>query len=406
VACLDDSDCDDGLYCNGIEACVEEECVGGADPCDDITCGANGIDEPPTCQEDTGRAECSCPEIVDIWLTLAMDNVAGTEGDDFVSAPLEFSAGTGLQTGTLQDHDIIDGRGGYDEIGASVLAGELAPTLISIERIALTVFRCNVFFEDCSDQTLEFNAEHASDVTELVLQPYGTDILVESLIGARDIELRIYDSASRIDIEYDPQEDTSSDDDTISIVAGSTEGGTVNVATHSDDGFELLEIFGPDHPARLDAIEQSGTTQFDIASFFGDQRLSVGRLPDTVRVIDAIGCTGGLLLGQGSTVEDFAGFTMSAIGAMSLGIGDDIVIFGATLDELDFDEGPLDCAGGADEVQVTVDAEDIVVPVESCETVRGHALNDGSVLAIEGHGVQAIIIDADGTSNTLTIELD
>ncbi|GAF84018.1 unnamed protein product, partial [marine sediment metagenome] len=40
VACLGDSDCDDGLYCNGIETCDLDTltCVEGGDPCADLEC--------------------------------------------------------------------------------------------------------------------------------------------------------------------------------------------------------------------------------------------------------------------------------------------------------------------------------------------------------------------------------
>jgi len=39
VGCTADADCDDGLFCNGAETCVEGDCVAGTDPClADQTC--------------------------------------------------------------------------------------------------------------------------------------------------------------------------------------------------------------------------------------------------------------------------------------------------------------------------------------------------------------------------------
>jgi hypothetical protein len=43
VPCETDEDCDDGLYCNGVETCVEEVCQAGTEPCE----------EGQTCDEET-----------------------------------------------------------------------------------------------------------------------------------------------------------------------------------------------------------------------------------------------------------------------------------------------------------------------------------------------------------------
>jgi len=45
VGCMDDVDCDDGLFCNGTETCVAEACVPGSAPCEECdessdTCGS------------------------------------------------------------------------------------------------------------------------------------------------------------------------------------------------------------------------------------------------------------------------------------------------------------------------------------------------------------------------------
>lgn len=49
VACLADGHCDDGAFCNGVEACMEGECIGGTAPC--------RVDQ--TCDEDADR--CVAP---------------------------------------------------------------------------------------------------------------------------------------------------------------------------------------------------------------------------------------------------------------------------------------------------------------------------------------------------------
>lgn len=48
--CTRPEDCDDGIFCNGIEACVESECVSGAA----ITCEGDLV-----CDEARGRCDCA-----------------------------------------------------------------------------------------------------------------------------------------------------------------------------------------------------------------------------------------------------------------------------------------------------------------------------------------------------------
>jgi hypothetical protein len=45
-SCVGDAACDDGVFCNGVEACVLGQCVAGSSPCDDgVNCTADGCDE-------------------------------------------------------------------------------------------------------------------------------------------------------------------------------------------------------------------------------------------------------------------------------------------------------------------------------------------------------------------------
>ncbi len=61
--CTDDTDCDDGLFCNGAETCNVDtdgagECVSGSDPCADTYCGGGVY---PICQERGIASRCLCP---------------------------------------------------------------------------------------------------------------------------------------------------------------------------------------------------------------------------------------------------------------------------------------------------------------------------------------------------------
>ena len=51
-ACTADRDCDDGMFCNGPERCVDGACMDGAPPCE----------EPGACEEATGTCGGECPD--------------------------------------------------------------------------------------------------------------------------------------------------------------------------------------------------------------------------------------------------------------------------------------------------------------------------------------------------------
>ncbi len=60
-SCTGDTDCDDGCYCNGAEACQGGACVAGDDPCPDaVDCTADScLEEANRCFHDPRHAMCS-----------------------------------------------------------------------------------------------------------------------------------------------------------------------------------------------------------------------------------------------------------------------------------------------------------------------------------------------------------
>ncbi len=101
--CRIDADCDDGLFCNGQEACVTGICQTGTNPCLDAPHCEEGAD---TCRECTADAECDVgdPCIVDACVDGECANVpVECPGEAFCYSE------TGDCIGCLTDADCSDG---------------------------------------------------------------------------------------------------------------------------------------------------------------------------------------------------------------------------------------------------------------------------------------------------------
>jgi len=64
--CISDADCDDGLFCNGAEACVAGSCVPGSDPCPGQTCDETFASAAATA---AASAQASADALAIAWAT-------------------------------------------------------------------------------------------------------------------------------------------------------------------------------------------------------------------------------------------------------------------------------------------------------------------------------------------------
>jgi len=90
TGCLDDTGCDDGLYCNGIETCVSDECVPGSAPCNDGNpCTADPCNEVSGCLDKecaaTGPADPCCNDSFCGGIDLCEARIALTPEDVWVT---------------------------------------------------------------------------------------------------------------------------------------------------------------------------------------------------------------------------------------------------------------------------------------------------------------------------------
>jgi C1A family cysteine protease len=101
VGCNSDAECDDGLYCNGAETCVDQVCQPGTPPCTDDGLFCNGSE---TCDEATDTcghtgSPCEegtvCDEDADLCRPDTCPNGTCDAGEDCNSCPDDCISGSG-----------------------------------------------------------------------------------------------------------------------------------------------------------------------------------------------------------------------------------------------------------------------------------------------------------------------
>jgi hypothetical protein len=115
--CSADPECDDGLFCNGAEACVLGVCVAGSSPCDDgVNCTTDACDEgtdaclsvpePSLCPDD--GVACNGTEVCDA--VLGCTSVNAPDCDDGIACTQDLcDAQTGACAHVPNDNDCSDG---------------------------------------------------------------------------------------------------------------------------------------------------------------------------------------------------------------------------------------------------------------------------------------------------------
>jgi hypothetical protein len=77
MSCAFPEDCDDGLFCDGVETCVDTICVAGENPCDELT--QQCVEETDTCEPlesgCTSDADCRTDEYCDTNTGICQPNV-------------------------------------------------------------------------------------------------------------------------------------------------------------------------------------------------------------------------------------------------------------------------------------------------------------------------------------------
>ncbi|MGB0716388.1 MAG: hypothetical protein ACPGXK_10945 [Phycisphaerae bacterium] len=297
ATCKVDQDCDDGLFCNGVEDCVQGACLPGNDPCDPST----------TCDEAKDICETDKGPLV---LTLAADFLTGTTGDDIFLSPLANSGQSLLPT--LNNGDFLDGLGGFDTLfvemsgGGTTTPGDLS----GIEQL-------NIEVRDSNDVTL--SVQNATSITGISNEDSLGGLSISNLTTLPS-RLIWRDGASPFYLSVNASLLTG-DEDTCEIeVDGivNTEGQANLTITplQFGNGLEQMDLISTgDQPNVVNAITDGIGTTWQSLHISGPAPFSLATsLESSVTEVDAGASSGGV-----NVTVDSTGVDTTCIG----GVGDD-----------------------------------------------------------------------------------
>lgn len=398
VACETDADCDNGLFCDGTETCVENACVAGTNPCA----------EGESCSEGDEAAICTPPTEPTVNFTLNADNLTGTADDDSFVAELEFNQGSGTQIPTFQTGDRADGQAGEDVADIQLNTGtEVVPAVLSgIETLNVTAFTAGATI-NCTNVTGISDLNTVSSTADLTFSAIQelTDI------GAFNL------NATTVDLTaiFAQSSTTTASTDEITLSLSSSKGGNVTISTAATNGFETLNVAsagdisnaverifsetgtpnGADETTTMATMKVTGTTAAQLKAF-----------PATILTVDASGMSGGLTVGSGTTAATYTGWAASNMTKFTGSSGADVLLFGNSLNGSDFTANSPDLGDGADVVQNAFGASySPASPFKNAEEFRLNATASGLTINFNGvTGLTKVTNESDGTANTMTLQ--
>ncbi len=404
AVCTVDADCDNGTFCDGTETCdvATGSCVDGTRPCNDADgVGCTDATATESCAEGDAAAVCTACPSVTLDFTLGQDNLTGTSGDDDFLAALEFNTGSGTQIATIQTGDSANGLAGTDTLTASVNGTAAVPTLAGIETIDVTAFAATTI-----------TGTNISGVDEINSLNSTATLTITSMQEAANVGLAgTSDGASGLSITFATAVTAGSADAITTTLTGAN-AGTVTITTGATNGFETLNVTGTGSTANtLTAITQGTGTTMVTANLAGDQATQLKAMPSTIRTYTGSTMTGALTLGSGTradATDTYASFATVDIAKVTGGTGNDVFIFGTSLDSSDSDQSgeSIDGGAGTDVLQATFgSALGSALPIANIEELRVNAsASSSSFSLLNVSGVSTVTVESDDTANTMTVD--
>jgi len=397
--CETDDECDDGLFCNGIEVCgTNGFCADGELPCDA---------ETETCEEGDTAAECIPIEVECREFTLGQDTLRGTSANDCFDAGLEFNSGTGTQISTFQNGDSAEGLAGYDTLDV-VLGGVFAAnntitvTLTGIEEVNITDFTNDTggpFTQTLAGANWT-GAQVVNSVSSGGTAAAADALIVNNLPALVDIGL--YGTIQDFTVGF-TSDATSALDDAMTLTLSATTaladpalGPTVTITEGGANGIETLNIVSIGTAANAVEDIVLAQTTLKTINISGDQNLAID-LPLDNNVL-TVNCAVTDDVFEGNLTELTVG---NGNVAFTGGNGDDTVIYGANYTAADTINGGL----GTDTLGLT---DAVVAPatdqtnVTNIERIRlSDTLTAAPVLSRWG-SINGVTLDVGFNAGTLT----
>ena len=381
--CVEDTDCLDDLFCNGVETCgMDGFCLAGTDPCDDgLFC--NGVE---TCDEDNnvcldGSDPCDpvtqgcdeendvCTEVQQFVLTTEIDVLQGTEGAD-VFRGTDDTADTG---------DLINGRGGVDRFDL-ITSGEENDLIdtVGLEQI----FVRNTFANQ------EIDLSGFADFTELWFDRGTESLLLDNVPALAAVGYTGGNGDGDFEVAFD-NDLVDGGGTTLDIFLDGAEGNDLIF-----DGFEIFNV----NLSGDNELDDLVSNDLETVNFLGGSSLEVNDVIDDATDFDASGSSADIDI----TVDDE---DITYVG----GSGTDVVRFGVgEFDEKDDVDGG---DGDSDMVVITLD-DNVSDPalLSNTEIVSVSGDNTGGSFVLEMTdvtGVDRLRFESLGPAGTPgTLEID
>lgn len=378
--CEGDADCDDGLFCNGIETCVEGFCAEGDAPCE----------EDETCEEGDDAAVCIpvTPETRNF--TLGQDNLTGTSGNDIFSAPAALT-GLGVQANTLQTGDAANGFAGDDVLNATLIGAIAAPTTIAVTLTGIEELNFSDYATGNFAWIIAGGQITGAEVINVVNSTHGAlaaekaaDLTVQNLPSI--VGVGVYNTTQDVNIGFASGATSGSADEIDVTVSNSTSAvladrSTVTITTAAANGFETINVESTGAANAIRQIVQAGSATVKTMNITGDQNLQIGdavagagALDNSITTVNAAGLTGNLVeLTVGNGAVAFTG-----------GPGNDTVIYGGNYTTADVING----GDGVDTLGLTNATANVAVAQTNVTNMEGVRILDpiGAILTLSYWG--------------------
>ena|GEM_PF-2440400 len=403
IPCTGDEDCDNGLYCDGLETCNLETglCEDGERPCNDAEkVGEENATE--TCEEGDNEAVC-IPIPTDCYLfTLGSDTLNGTAGEDCFRAELEFSPGAGAQVSHLQTGDSANGLAGPDTLDAKLNGTNASPTLTGIETLNFSVFDANTTINCTNVSGVDtINTVNSTNVLTLTSIQENVDFgLINSSAAAVGTNIMAPTFVSSV---------TSGASDSFTLTFDGVTVGMFTVTTQGTSGFESIDVVSSGASDNiLDTFDHAGNTTLLTANFSGAANLQIKNLDPTILTVDASAMTGNLTLGDGNnTTDGYTEFAANAMNNITGGEGDDFIIMDNAFTTADFNGATeqIDGGAGTDSLQAQLSSViGTVFPIANVEDLYLYANTSASSINLTGvTGLETVTIDHEAGAQVLTL---